>query len=598
MSDRLRIDDGGHALDFALDAEHVVFGREPECDVVLADPGISRRHAELVRERGAWILRDLGSRNGTFIDDAPIQQQRLQPGQRARLGPGVSIELMPAASAEVVSVTGAPRSGSGRVLRGGAASDGRGASSHDDAPSAAAPARPVSHAGRANPLTHEAWTLTPRGGSARVVELRAAITTVGRDPSAGLVLEDESVSRLHARLDREDERLFVTDLKSSNGTTLNGDPVLRAPVRPGDTLSFGDVAYRVDRRIVPAWGRIAAYAAGALLLGVLIWGAFQLSRGMEEQRQVAGLATRVRAQALASTEQGVAAARAGEAEMARAHLLYAADLLLLSDLAPRGASLREPASVFRDIARQLPAESREFDFARALDPEVLASSEARLASLTNREYVDLQIRRYAVELGQDPAGVPEGFVQAVWQFVDQFQRYPGSMRKMLERSRTIQPRIRDMLASRHLPESFCYVAWVESGLDPMQQSPVGALGLWQLMPGTARDFGLKTDLGDRARDERTHIEASTGAAAEYIAMMLRDQGPEYFMLVLASYNRGHNAIDRAKQRIADPMLKGPQRFWYLVENRLLPDETQNYVPKIFAVRVIAESPERFGFTRP
>ncbi len=597
MSDRLSIDEGGRRFDLDLDSDGFVFGRDPECDVVLEDAGISRRHAELVRERGVWILRDLGSRNGTFIDDAPIQQQRLQPGQRARLGPDVGLELVSAVATEVARGDDAPRAAGGRVQRGGAASDGRGAARTDDSPVASEPVaagRPASRSA----FTQEAWTLTPRGGSARVVTLSAPITTVGRDPSAGLVLEDESVSRLHARLDREDERLFVTDLKSSNGTTLNGDPVLRAPVRPGDTVSFGDVAYRVERRIVPAWGRIIALAAAALVVSLLIWGAFHVSRGMQEQRQVAGLAAQVHAQALASTEKGIEAARMGEAEMARAHLLYAADLLLLSELAPRGASLKEPGTVFRDIARELPDGLREFDFARALASETLQSSAARIASLTNREYVDLQIRRYAVELGQDPESVPDGFVQAVWQFVDQYQRFPGSMRKMLERSRSIQPRIRDLLASRHLPESFCYVAWVESGLDPMQISPVGALGLWQLMPGTARDFGLKVDLGDRSRDERTHIEPSTGAAAEYIAMMLRDQGPEYFMLVLASYNRGHNAIDRAKQRISDPMLKGPQRFWYLVQNRLLPEETQNYVPKIFAVRVIAEAPERFGFEKP
>lgn len=597
MSDRLRIDDGGRVSDFALGSEPVVLGRDPSCDVVLEDPGISRRHAELVRERGAWILRDLGSRNGTFIDDAPIQQQRLQAGQRGRLGPDVTIELFPGAETEVASAERAPRAAGGRVQRGGAASDGRGGSAATPAGPMAAEAATAPPA-RPDPLRQQAWTLTPRGGSARSVTLRAAITTVGRDPSAGLVLEDESVSRLHARLDREDDRLFVTDLKSSNGTLVNGDPVLRAPVHHGDTVAFGDVAFRVDRRLVPAWGRIAAVAAGALVVALLAFGAFQLSRGMQESRQVADLARRVRTQALASTEQGIRAARAGDAEMARAHLLYAADLLLLSDLAPRGTSLREPAGIFRDIVRELPEHLREFDFTQALATETLQASEARLASLTNREYVDLQIRRYAVELGQDPQSVPDGFVQAVWQFVDQYQRYPGSMRKMLERSRNIQPRIRDLLASKHLPESFCYVAWVESGLDPMQMSPVGALGLWQLMPGTARDFGLSVDLSNKARDERTHIEPSTSAAAEYIAMMLRDQGPEYFMLVLASYNRGHNAIDRAKQRISDPMLKGPQRFWYLVQNRLLPEETQNYVPKIFAVRVIAEAPERFGFERP
>ncbi len=130
---------------------------------------------------------------------------------------------------------------------------------------------PRDASGPARWFLREAWTLTPRGGSARVVALTAAITVVGRDPSAGLVIEHESVSRQHARLDREEERLFITDLKSAMGTHLNGDPVLRAPVRSGDTLTFGAVAYRVDRRSVPHRGRIMALAGALLAIALLAW---------------------------------------------------------------------------------------------------------------------------------------------------------------------------------------------------------------------------------------------------------------------------------------------------------------------------------------
>ena len=119
--------------------------------------------------------------------------------------------------------------------------------------------------------------------------------------------------------------------------------------------------------------------------------------------------------------------------------------------------------------------------------------------------------------------------------------------------------------------------------------------MWQFMPVTAREYRLQVDENDPRRDERTNIERSTAAAADYFSTLLRDQGPEYFMLVLASYNRGHNAVDRAKQKIDDPMLPATRKYWYLVEHDLLPEETKNYVPRIFAVRLIAEAPERFGF---
>ncbi|MCC6651945.1 MAG: lytic transglycosylase domain-containing protein, partial [Candidatus Eisenbacteria bacterium] len=196
-------------------------------------------------------------------------------------------------------------------------------------------------------------------------------------------------------------------------------------------------------------------------------------------------------------------------------------------------------------------------------------------------------------LGQDP-DLPPDFVNQVWKNIEEYQTYPAGMRIMLRRARTVEPRIVAILARHRLPAMVSYVAWVESDLDPTKRSPAGALGLWQLMEATAQENGLRVS-DDPAQDERTDVDKSTNAAARYLSTMLKDQGPEYFMLVLASYNRGHNALKSAKQKVSEPMLSSTRKYWYLVENKLLPEETRNYVPKILAVRLIAESPERFGF---
>lgn len=581
---QLHVDDGGVLHVVELGTAKVRLGRLPDCDIVLQDPGISREHAELTPSGSGWEVRDLGSRNGTFVNDEPIERRRLVAGDVVRLGPDVTLRIV---DSQPSARDAAERTRPPEVASSQAAS----------MPRAGAPRTDKQPAAAGNWLQDLRWQLTPRAAHGRVATLTQAVTTVGRDPGAGLVLNDESVSRMHARLDREGETLFVTDLKSSNGTHVNDEPVLRAPLKPGDEVRFGDVAYRVARRVQPAWTRLAA--AAGVLIGVIVMVvlAMRLSDSMGEKSQVADLEKRVRTQAIEATRSGIAASVNGDAEMARAHLLYAADLLLLSGLAPHGATLEKPAEVFREMARQLPEGEREFDFARALDQSSLQTSQAQLASLTNREYVAHQIQRYSVELGQDP-DVPPGFIDAVNAYVEEFVKYKGSMQQMLQRSRTMQPRIRTILASRHLPEAFCYVAWVESRLDPTQKSPVGALGLWQFMPGTGREYKLVVNEADPSRDDRTNIERSTAAAADYFATLLRDQGPEYFMLVLASYNRGHNALDRAKQKITDPMLRSTRKYWYLVEHELLPEETRNYVPKIFAVRIIAEAPERFGFEAP
>jgi pSer/pThr/pTyr-binding forkhead associated (FHA) protein len=601
---RLRVTEEAGTREVELRGDRARLGRLDECEVVLHGRGVSREHAELTRSGGAWTIRDLGSSNGTFVGDARIESHRLRPGDVIGIGPDITVTLIesdaprnepPAAVVQVERRT-VRRGEDPRVTRAPARrvddeprGDGAPAA-HRAAPAAASGVRP----GPGALLQRIEWRLEPEDPGAETVVLSRSVTTVGRDPGAGLSIDDGSISRMHARLDREHGRLHVTDLKSRNGTLVNDAKVLREELQGGDSVSFGDAAYRVVRTQRPAWERFGLAAAVLLVIFGVVFGVTRLSESMREQAAVSEMAGRVQRQALESVRGGIAATREGNLDIARTHFLHAADLLLLSDLAPPGATLQQPQQFFREIARRLPDSEREFDFARALDPATIEASEARIATLTNREYVEHQLSRYAAELGQDPH-VPRGFVEQVWGYVTSHERHPNKMRSMLQRARDIHPRIQRILEARHLPEAFCYVAWHESTLNPMAKSPVGAVGLWQIMPPTGRDLGLRINTGNLADDERTHIDKSTAAGANYIAQLLRDQGPEYFMLVLAAYNRGPGAVGRAKQKIDDPMLPATRKYWYLVEHNLLPEETRNYVPQILAVRLIAEAPERFGF---
>lgn len=69
-----------------LSKETIVIGRQPDCDVVLSDAGVSRRHAEIRREGDEWVVVDLGSTNGTEINGTRLSRHRLAPGDRLRLG--------------------------------------------------------------------------------------------------------------------------------------------------------------------------------------------------------------------------------------------------------------------------------------------------------------------------------------------------------------------------------------------------------------------------------------------------------------------------------------------------------------------------------
>ena len=120
-----------------------------------------------------------------------------------------------------------------------------------------------------------------------------------------------------------------------------------------------------------------------------------------------------------------------------------------------------------------------------------------------------------------------------------------------------------------VPVALLEVAQVESNWKPFALSPKGAFGLWQLMPATARRYGLRVN---GTRDDRADAEKSTRVAARYLSDLHLRFGD--WALALAAYNAGEDAVEKAMER-------GKSRdFWSLSQKSLLPAETRAYVPAV------------------
>lgn len=144
-----------------------------------------------------------------------------------------------------------------------------------------------------------------------------------------------------------------------------------------------------------------------------------------------------------------------------------------------------------------------------------------------------------------------------------------------------------------LPEDLVWLAAIESGFDPRATSQAGAAGLFQFMPETGALYGL-----DQSQwvDERRSITRSTTAAVAH----LRDLYERFrrWDLALAAYNAGVENVLRGMQKAAESRPKGapatPIGFAELAQQKLLPEETMNYVPQIVAFAIVANNRARFG----
>jgi hypothetical protein len=83
------IEDGQISKVYPLERERVIIGRLGESDIVLSDPGTSRRHAEVRQEDGRFVLQDLGSTNGTLVNEEAVEERTLEEGDRIGIGQAV-----------------------------------------------------------------------------------------------------------------------------------------------------------------------------------------------------------------------------------------------------------------------------------------------------------------------------------------------------------------------------------------------------------------------------------------------------------------------------------------------------------------------------
>ncbi|HKS26949.1 MAG TPA: lytic transglycosylase domain-containing protein, partial [Pyrinomonadaceae bacterium] len=254
-----------------------------------------------------------------------------------------------------------------------------------------------------------------------------------------------------------------------------------------------------------------------------------------------------------------------------------------------------PSSLInQQVAKNVPASMTDNDQDGQQDEQVVGFKDQKFEPSPLDELAKLILT--PAEINVDPADL-EGLELAKNQidfkfnvnpliqgFINYYQgRGRVTMETGMRRSGQFMQMARKIFREEGVPEDIVWLGQVESGWRAKAYSSAAASGLWQFIPSTGRNFGLRQTAWV---DERNGFEKATRASAKYLKFLANRYNGNW-ELAIAAYNTGEGNIDRAIQRA------GRADFWTIYP--YIAQETRNYVPNILATILITKDPKRYGF---
>lgn len=461
---------------------------------------------------------------------------------------------------------------------------------------------------------------TPEGS--KEIRIESERTTFGRGSDAAVRFADDGLSRLHATVYREGDKVWIVDENSSNGTFVNGQGAAPAgtPLRNGDEIRIGNqtvlsvhmrmkqeaTAPAVMAASAAATERSATVSSGApsavnLVAVVLIALAF-----MVVSMSVVFVGYKVFAGGTEVTE-------------------------IEDDPIPEITPSKTP----KDKDDKLTNTPRSDDnkttggndtiLPDSPDPKPLQTGYTMPAGKTYLELSDSEKRQYlsdrvlkiAQVIGNSSGeAVPADALEKIKGFTEGYARRAKVARKggkcgfgdnleaTYERASKNAPFIvKAFNAKATDPRIGLYLAMIESEHCVCLQSPTGPLGMFQFTQATGKNHGLNTRPGASPEnpDERCEPEPAARAAASYMKSLTGryGTGPSSVPLAIGSYNSGEGGLSSNLVKALESNSGLPRDFWTLIANgeklsKQFQSENFKYVPKFFAAAIIGENPQDFG----
>jgi pSer/pThr/pTyr-binding forkhead associated (FHA) protein/soluble lytic murein transglycosylase-like protein len=557
-------------------------GRSEECTVIVRDPLVSRVHARINYQNKNYVIENLG-RNPLRLNGAPIHKQVLNNGDLLTIGNEEFIFKINSKPDEVFE----PHPSNGETIINTASSGA---------------------------VAFPKLSINTSLGDNLSFKLDKSTYLIGRQQDCDICLDDSTVSRRHAEIYRDDTGWRIRDLESGNGTLLNGSLIDDKPLPEYATLQLGvngpAIFLRFEGTSKPVgepadsiqdiseryFSDTATNSAGEHTM--LVRQVFQQVRKKQSQKYLYIIGTIACLFVISSAIGLYNYVKLKKAREVAVEIFY---------------NMRALSIQVATIEDRL----QEIGQSKLLEEEIVQKKE-QLLSLEEQydrfikesgiismhlSKEDRIIYRIARIFGECEVNMPKAFKQEIKNYIEKWQKSPRLI-KAIQRLETnnYAPIITKTMVANGLPPHFLYLALQESDFRKKAVGPKTrhgiAKGIWQFIPQTAQEYGLRVGPLANTReydpvDERFNFSAATSAAGKFLRDLYKTDAQASGLLVMASYNWGPT---RVKKRIRQmPMNPKERNFWRLIKDYKIPIETKDYVFYIFSATVICENPELFGF---
>jgi pSer/pThr/pTyr-binding forkhead associated (FHA) protein len=443
--------------------------------------------------------------------------------------------------------------------------------------------------------------------------------SIGRDDTCEIQILSMGISRKHAEVYFEKGRWWIKDLKSANGTYVNGEPISKLPLGKSTRVELGSgdatLVFSVSsvtgeaETVLEKPASVTKYIqryfadkpqAEAGQHTQMIRGAFKEVQKKQRQKYFVIIGLIVIISMFIAIYSFYQHSQFKKQKVLAEEMFYTMKTLEL-ELArlENQAAQSGNEGMLQEIAQTRNKQVQMIDNYDRLLEELHFFERSKW---NEKDRIILQVAR---SFGECELAMPQEFLDEVYRYVKKW-RTTNRLENALVRAvnNNFPETISRTMLKFNLSPQFFYLALQESDfklktIGPRTRFGI-AKGMWQFIPATATRYGLKTGplAGHRRydpKDERFDAQKATRAAAQYIRDIYETEAQASGLLVIASYNWGERKVRELLQKM--PQNPHERNFWELLKlyKKDIPRETYNYVFYIVSAAVICENPELFGF---